>query len=92
MKRIRLNLSLRLLIAAWAFLLSPLQISKGCEIKGINFYGYDFYDINVVHPENGMAPYLLDIGEIYEKYVDAETTQIKGNLEEWRERFCDKAT
>ncbi len=92
MKRIRLNLSIRLLIAAMAFLLSPQQFSKGCEIKGINFYGYDFYDINVIHPETGMAPYLLDIGEVYEKYVDAETTQIKGNLEEWRERFCNKPT
>lgn len=92
MKSVHVNFALRILFSVIIFLFLPKEFSKGCGIKGVEFYGYDFFNPEVVHPEKGMAPYLLDIGEIYEKYVDAETTQTKGNLEEWRDRFCNKAT
>jgi hypothetical protein len=90
MKSLCLSLSTRILLSAIALIVLPQPISKGCGIKGIEFYGYDFFDPDIIHPEKGMAPYLLDIGEIYEKYIDAEKTQTRGNLEEWRERFCNK--
>lgn len=82
----------RMLLAALSFFMIPQPFSRGCGVKGIGFYGYDFFDPEVVHPEKGLAPFLLDMNDIYEKYVNAENTQIKDNLTEWRERFCNKVS
>ena len=89
MKSLRINLPARILLSVVALIILPQPFSKGCGIKGIEFYGYDFFDPEIVHPEKGMAPYLLDIGEIYEKYIDADDP-IKAIVEDPHNYFEDE--
>jgi hypothetical protein len=90
MRNLQISFFGKIVLIAAVSLFLPQHISKGCGINGGKFYGYEFYNIDVVHPEKGIAPFLLDLDEIYAKYVDTENTQKRDNLTEWRERFCNK--
>lgn len=74
------------------YVLLPGQVSEG-EVKSSKpFYGYSFYNPDIVNPQNEMAPFFLDIPEVYEKYIKPVKVQTLGDLTEWRERFCNKAS
>lgn len=92
MKNHRSSILGKIILIALIGISVPQQISKGCGIKGIKFSGYDFFNPEVVNLNKGMAPFLLDLDEIYEKYVNPETTQKRNNVIEWRDRFCEKAS
>ncbi len=71
-------------------LLFPQQPANGCGIAYEEYFGYSFIQPNILRLDDGFAPYFLDIGEIYDEYISPKETQILNNVQEWRERFCNK--
>ena len=58
----------------------------------MSFRGYSFINPKIIDLEGEGAPFFLSFKEIKEFYKGAEFDQMKGNLEEWQERFCDVAS
>ena len=50
---------------------------------------YSFLRPTLVNPTIASAPFLLPFQEIYETYGRQERLQVRTNLQEWHERFCE---
>ena len=70
-------------------LLLPIRIAMGCGPE-LFFDGYSFINPNIIDQESTFAPYFFDFKDFYEHFEKAKEVQIKGNLEEWKDIFCDQ--
>ncbi|GJM36255.1 MAG: hypothetical protein DHS20C18_52560 [Saprospiraceae bacterium] len=77
------------IVAMLVFLLAPVPISRACGPIDRSFYGYSFINPAIVNLRTTYAPFILDL---YEQFFKQPEIQLKDNLTEWRERFCNKAT
>lgn len=75
------------------FALCPLAISTDCGPGYAPFYGYSFINPEITEFDAELAPFFLDFGKIHEEYFKStqEVYQLD-NINEWRERYCEKAT
>lgn len=77
------------LISAFLLVCLPTKISRGCGPVNINFRGYSFIDPVLLNLAMDRAPFFIPFKELYDDYKGAKAEQQLGNIEEWRERFCD---
>lgn len=71
------------------FFLSPYKVSKGCGPIDRSFRGYSFINPQIIQSRIAFAPFFLDFKTIHRLYKGQRVEQIKGNLQEWYERFCE---
>lgn len=50
---------------------------------------YSFVRPGIVDPTIPSAPFFLDFERIYEVYGDQDREQVRTNLQEWHQRFCE---
>ena len=78
----------------WAGLLFwglPRSFSNACVPYPERFEGYSFLRPDLFLNEQQWTPYFLDFSKALRARLNPEREQEQGNLEEWRERFCDSA-
>ncbi|MEL6275195.1 MAG: hypothetical protein AAFU03_08840 [Bacteroidota bacterium] len=69
-------------------LLSPDTLTGDCGYLP-NFYGYRFLDPGIASFDREYALFFASFDEIYEEYFeDQDAIQMRDNLEEWHERYC----
>jgi len=74
--------------------LSPTALLNGqrCSDNRPPFQGYSFINTNLISPAVPGARLFVDLKELEDYARQQGSTQVKGNLEEWQERFCDLHT
>ena len=77
-------------ILLFSIVLLPQRPAKGCGITYEEPFTYSLLQPDIIRLQNGFAPYLLDIGAVYDEYIEPEETQILNNIKEWSERFCNR--
>lgn len=75
------------------FFLSPSSISQGCGVVDRGFRGYSFINPSIVNLEAKFAPYFISFNTIFQDfYLDAAEEQAAGNVNEWHQRYCKRAS
>jgi len=78
------------LLVYWLLLLSVLPVrAQQCGAQRPPFQGYSFIEPYLIGPRIPGARLFVDIEELEQYYRQQGDPQIKGNLEEWHERFCE---
>lgn len=74
--------------------LSPLDLlnGQGCSDNRPPFQGYSFINTNLISPAVPGARLFVSLKELEDYARQQGDPQVKGNLEEWQERFCDLHT
>lgn len=81
-------------IACFAFLLfllccpAGLSEAQRCSDQRPPFVGYSFVNPNLISPRIPGARLFVDMEELEAYYREQGDPQVKGNLEEWHERYC----
>lgn len=65
------------------------QSLKACGPGFDEFQGYSFLDAEMINPDS-IQEYILSFETIYDGYTKGQKAQIKNNLHEWQEIFCDQ--
>ena len=68
--------------------LLPLRLSRACGFF-FEFSGYSLLQNNLVDRGLDYAPYYLDFENFYHDLPGRDSVQMKSNLQEWHERFCE---
>ncbi len=71
------------------FLLLPIRIAIGCGPQ-LFFDGYSFINPNIIDQKSAYAPYFYSFNDFYEHFEKTKEIQVSGNLEEWKDIFCDQ--
>ncbi|MEQ8706611.1 MAG: hypothetical protein RIC19_21950 [Phaeodactylibacter sp.] len=74
--------------------LSPTALLNGqrCSDNRPAFQGYSFINTNLISPAVPGARLFVDLKALEDYARQQGSPQVKGNLEEWQERFCDLHT
>ena len=75
-------------------ILLPVELLNGqrCSDNRPPFQGYSFINTNLISPEIPGAQLFVDLRALEDYARQQGSPQVKGNLEEWQERFCDLHT
>ncbi|MDX1940030.1 MAG: hypothetical protein SFU99_05725 [Saprospiraceae bacterium] len=79
-------------ILALFIILIPIKLSSDCTPGNYGFRGYSFINPNIIDANVPSAPLFLDIKAIYEYFGGQKVAQERDNVNEWRERYCKRAT
>lgn len=77
-----------LLLFASCFVWGKLHAQR-CSDNRPPFRGYSFLNPYLVGPQISGSQLFVDIEELEEYYQQQGSPQIKGNVDEWHERFCE---
>ncbi|NBC09334.1 MAG: hypothetical protein GVY26_19265 [Bacteroidetes bacterium] len=80
--------SFLLLLLASCFVWGKLHAQR-CSDNRPPFRGYSFLNPYLVGPQIPGSQLFVDIEELEEYYQQQGSPQIKGNVDEWHERFCE---
>ncbi len=69
-------------------ILLPLRFSQACG-PYVEFSGYSFLRSDLVEQGLEYTPYYLDFENFYYDLPGRDSIQMKSNLQEWHERFCE---
>lgn len=70
-------------------LICPMTISEACGPGPFEFSGYSFLHADIIESDPHYTPYFLGFENLYQGLTNRDSAQIKGNLAEWSERFCE---
>lgn len=81
------------LLFFFVFALAPHVISTDCGPGYAPFYGYSFINPQIAEFDSDLAPFFLNFTKIHEEFFKTQTDIYQlDNANEWRERYCNKAT
>ncbi|MEM9918728.1 MAG: hypothetical protein AAF990_11565 [Bacteroidota bacterium] len=78
-----------ILIVLLLLALFPQRITRACGPGDFSFHGYSFINPNIVRQDSAFAAYFLNFDLLYDNYQSSHPEQVKGNLDEWQEIFCE---
>ncbi|MEZ4983883.1 MAG: hypothetical protein R2795_02400 [Saprospiraceae bacterium] len=80
------------LVVLWSIFF-PVRVNSDCGPGFQGFYGYSFINPKVTAFDANLAPFFLDMGQIYADYFKSQgELYVLDNVQEWRERYCENAT
>lgn len=83
----------RLLFALFCIIIFlPLKVSEACGPYDNSFYGYSFWNSQIVAEKSEYAPYFLTFSDMSAYYEQVQEVKQADNLEEWRIKVCESAT
>ena len=78
------------LVSIFLSISMPSTVIKGCGFI-YEFMGYSFIDPEIVNLKAPFAPFFLKVDDISKYYEGQEKVTEDENVQEWKERYCDKA-
>ncbi len=67
---------------AWGF-------AQSCSLQWPPFQGYTFINTNLISPRIPGARLFVNLESVEEYYKNQGSPQVKGNVDEWHERYCE---